>query len=274
MKCHNCQAQLEPADRFCGECGAAVRAADESPPSSAAPQATESPPPSAAPEGPEPPPATEPPAGRDDDAGASLQSPLPPAPSPPTPPLVAPAPPATPATPSPPPAPIVAEAEPRRRRGCLRSCLIVALVGACLLAVLAGGGYFLFQNGTINRGMIEGMLTGGRGEISVANLTDAFLEAKLIQLEGTEDGQPQTYSSVELDSLDIGPIGSIPPGRYELIITGSDTNPPEALCRMRIEGGDVYQIVAVPEGIAITLEGEGAATVDDVDVVTSPLCNR
>lgn len=161
-----------------------------------------------------------------------------------------------------------------RGRSCLRTLLIMLLIFVCLVAVVGGGGYWAIQTGRLSPLQIAANLEGGGiGEISVVNITDGRLSVDLTALE-TESGEPEGAGGFDLEQYEISGQGGIVAGRYEVTFSADSGSPPEMTCTLRMGRGDTYQFVAVPEGIAITLDGEKAADADALDVLTSLLCRQ
>ncbi len=106
----------------------------------------------------------------------------------------------------------------------------------------------------------------------MTNLDDHLLVVSLEQLDVAED---DSWSDRQrLEPFDIGGFSSLRPGRYQLDFE-SENNPTLALtCTIVAENGDVYRFVAVPEGLAITREGEPAQSAAELDASTSSLCRR
>ena len=82
------------------------------------------------------------------------------------------------------------------------------------------------------------------------------------------------FEDERFDSFETGGFGGISPGKYRLVFESSENHTLDLDCTLQVERGDRYQFVAVPEGIAVTLEGYGADEVDEIDAETSSLCGR
>jgi len=158
-----------------------------------------------------------------------------------------------------------------RGRSCLLTCGILLVVFICGLLLVGGGGYYFYSTGQLSPRTVLNAIGQGTGEINIVNIADSTLEGDLIQLT-TESGEPSNHSNVSLEPLEVGGMGTIPPGRYELRITFSGGIPAVGSCWLAIESGDVFQLVAVPEGIAISKEGTNTSNPDEVDYQTSSLC--
>ncbi len=166
-----------------------------------------------------------------------------------------------------------ASAPRKKRRGlsCWSIAAILIIISLCALLVFGGGGYYLYSTGKISRRTIMNAIGMGAGEISFANLGDSRISANLIRLD-TETGSPENFQSLSLESLDIGGIGAIPPGNYELQLSTASGIPAGGSCHLTIQSGDIFHLVVVPEGIAITKEGYDVSYAAEVHFQTSPLC--
>jgi hypothetical protein len=111
----------------------------------------------------------------------------------------------------------------------------------------------------------------GTGEINIANISDSTLYSDLIQLT-TDSGEPESYLDLSLRPFEVGGLGSISPGAYELQISFSNEGLTGGGCWLEIKSGDVFQLVAVPEGIAIIKEGENPTNPDEIDYLSTSLC--
>ncbi len=176
----------------------------------------------------------------------------------------------------PPPMPAAPTVKPKKKRSRAASCFITLAISAaviiCLVAVVGGGGYYLYSTGQISRRTIQNAIGMGYGEISVVNIADEPVDINLTRLD-TEDGEPNSVNSDEIEPLGISGFGSIEPGHYEFELT-TPSGQPGGICRMRIGSGDSFQFVVVPEGIAITQEGVSSQNPDEIDMATSALCQQ
>ncbi len=157
----------------------------------------------------------------------------------------------------------------KKKRPFWQVCLILALVGFCGLAALGAGGYYLYTTGAVSRRTVLNTIGLGAGEISITNVTEVVLSAELTRLD-TDSGSPESFNNVRLEALDIAGFGGIPPGRYLLEISGGR----EAVCNMQIESGDQFNLLVVPEGIAIAKAGYEPESADELDLATSSLCRQ
>lgn len=163
----------------------------------------------------------------------------------------------------------------KQKSGCLRNCLLIVAILltilCCGLVLLGGWGYTQYQSGELIPQTITNWLGFGVGEIRVANLTDGALDVALYEID-EETGGPILYEDFSLESLDMGTIGTILPKSYELRFIFSEANSIGGSCWMEIESGDIFQFIAVPEGIAVTLEGYEHSDPDELDFLTTSLC--
>jgi hypothetical protein len=175
-------------------------------------------------------------------------------------------------TQSPAQAPAPAPAAQSNQGSCLRNCLIFSLISLCLLITIGGAGYYMVSTGRLDRRTVQNAIGAGSGEINVANLTDESITLLLTRLDGTPEEQG-IISEESYGSFEIGGYGGIIPGRYEVaLFTGSGL--PQGSCDLEFKSGTALQVVAVPEGIAISLDGVEAQSVDDLDILTSSWCRR
>ncbi len=141
-----------------------------------------------------------------------------------------------------------------------------------LVIVSSGGLYLLIQNGTLSQHQLLNMVGMGTGEISVANLSDDKLLITLTPLDGKGDNsilaRQRTMRSMELQDF-----AAVQPGRYQLTVPrpaaqgGGD-------CLLKIESGDLYNLVVVRTGAVITRQKEPATDKSDLGFTTSVLCKR
>ena len=163
-------------------------------------------------------------------------------------------------------------AAPRKKGSYLRNCLIASVISVCLLAATGGIGYYLIQTGQLDRRIVQNAVGLGYGEVNLVNLTDEPLTLSLTRLDG-ESGGPETFAEDTFEPFDIGGYGGITPGMYEVALWTS-SGLPQGSCDLDFESGTALQIVAVPEGIAISIEGGETQNADDLDILTSSWCRR
>jgi pSer/pThr/pTyr-binding forkhead associated (FHA) protein len=176
-----------------------------------------------------------------------------------------------------PPQPAIPElppAEGKKRRGgrsCIMTCGIILLIAVVGLIVVGGGGYYFYTTGQLTPRTVLNAVGMGTGEINIVNIADSTLNSDLVQLT-TESGDPESFLDLSLEPYDVGGIASIPPGSYELKVSFSEGVPIGGSCWLEIKSDDVFQLVAVSEGIAISKEGESPSAPDDIDYATTSLC--
>jgi hypothetical protein len=160
---------------------------------------------------------------------------------------------------------------PRRRNNC--GCCLLALLVVVGLPVIGGTIiYFMIQNGSLNQRQVLIWAGQGPGEASIMNLSDSTLEVTVAAL-GEEDSGFGT-ETMTLEPRDTDSFPDLSQGRYRLSFSSAGGAPPDAECSIKIDSGDFYQFVAVPEGLAVSREKEPARTAGDANVETSPLCRR
>lgn len=151
---------------------------------------------------------------------------------------------------------------------CLGGCLLV-LVGLCGGVALL---YFMIQNGTITQRQILNTIGLGTGEVNIMNLLDGSLS---VTLEPVNTGTPDPYSnsSLTIETAESDAFVALSPGRYKLNFT-SEADGTTSECTIKVDSGDNYRFIAVPEGVGVFREKESAQSSEDVNVSTSPLCRR
>ncbi|HYO50292.1 MAG TPA: hypothetical protein VEW94_10620 [Chloroflexia bacterium] len=149
-------------------------------------------------------------------------------------------------------------------------CLVVLLVVLVLVVGTGVGGFFLVQNGTITQRGILNTLGMGTGEAAVLNLSDADLSVSISSLSSDSDSS-LLDTSLTLKPSDSGSFTSIQPGRYRISFSGSG---PSGDCTLQISSGDLYQFVAVNDGVVITNEKYPPSSNTDLNMATAPLCKK
>jgi hypothetical protein len=165
--------------------------------------------------------------------------------------------------------PVVYVQQKKSRAGCCVGGCLAVLVGLCGgIAVL----YFMIQNGTITQRQILNAVGLGTGEASILNLTDGNLNVTLDPIStGTPD--PYSSSSLTVPAAQSDAFVALSPGRYSLKFT-SEADGSNSECTIKVDSGDNYSFVAVPEGVGVFREKEAPQSSEDVNVNTSPLCKR
>jgi len=170
------------------------------------------------------------------------------------------------------PPPVVMAPAPRRRGCCsCSSCLLLLVVFVILLAGSGGVLYLLISNGTISQHQIRNTLGIGTGEISVANLSDDTVTATLTELDAQR--QEGLVDQRTLKTMEIQDFADVQPGLYKITIPRPDGSDSGA-CTVQVVSGDVYSIVLVRTGSAITREKEPAQSQADLAFPGSALCQR
>ncbi|MBI2846045.1 MAG: hypothetical protein HYX86_05810 [Chloroflexi bacterium] len=109
-------------------------------------------------------------------------------------------------------------------------------------------------------------------EISIANLADDTLEVALSWID-PETGSVQPAATFTLKSFQIT-SQAIFPGRFQLDFAYLSGATAVGTCTLEVVSGDLYQFVAVSEGIAIYREGQEPQSGEDLFVATSYLCQQ
>jgi hypothetical protein len=131
----------------------------------------------------------------------------------------------------------------------------------------------MLQSGTISERDILNALGQGTGETNVINLTDGNLDVALTSIPGNSEDTAST-SNLSLEPAEMDGFPDLSPGRYRMTFTFAVPAGGGGECTLKIDSGDRYEFVAVPEGVAITREKEPAASGPDLNVATSALCRR
>jgi len=155
------------------------------------------------------------------------------------------------------------------------SCLIVGLglVAACLCAavILGGGGYYLYSTGRLSMDDVLGFVGMGPGEVQVSNLSDGMLSVELTYMD-EETGEERTAESLEMAPFDIRILTGLTPREYQITIRSEFEMPPGGTCRLNLAGGDTVSLAAVPEGVIVYREGDNPSTSEEINLLTSPVC--
>lgn len=159
----------------------------------------------------------------------------------------------------------------RKRNSCLMIGL--ALIGLCLcgLVIVGGGGYYLYSTGELTVNEVLNWVNLGPAEIQIANFTDDVLFAEMTYTN-EETGETNHWGSKEMNSYDISSFRGLSAGDYQLIFSSNTGMPQGATCYLTVKGGDLFEFMAVPEGIGVLLSGAKVSTPEEVNMLTSPLC--
>ncbi|HEX8230469.1 MAG TPA: zinc ribbon domain-containing protein [Chloroflexia bacterium] len=153
--------------------------------------------------------------------------------------------------------------------GCCFTWFLIIIVA---FAVLIGAGWFMLQNGTITARGIRNTLGMGSGEAAVLNLTDGDLSVSIASLS-TESESGLLDTDLALKPTDSDSFTSISPGRYRITFSAT-VGEASGDCSLQIGSGDVYQFVAVNEGVVVTNEKYPPSTAADLNMATSSLCKK
>jgi hypothetical protein len=210
--------------------------------------------------------------------GASAAPPLnlPPAAPPPayTPPLPAPTPAApSPYVPPPAPAPYVAPPAvvPQKSGGCGRTLLLGCLVLVVACGLLAGGLYLGVTTGAVTTRTLLNLVGLGPARITVNNFRDDEIRVHILQLDVPDDSFP-AQTTLDLDPFDVKSFSVGNAARYRATFALQADDSALGECILRVNAGDDYQFIAVPERIVVNRENSSPARGSDLVVATSALC--
>ncbi|HET6314592.1 MAG TPA: hypothetical protein VFH60_12225, partial [Chloroflexia bacterium] len=128
-------------------------------------------------------------------------------------------------------------------------------------------------NGTITQRGILNTLGMGTGEAAVLNLTDGDLSVDIVSL-GDDSGSSLLETNLSLKPTDSNSFTAIRPGRYRLTFTASVGGAASGTCSLQMGSGDLYQFVALNEGVVVTSEKYTPTTAADMNMATSSLCKK
>lgn len=131
---------------------------------------------------------------------------------------------------------------------------------------------FMIQNGTINQRQIMNAMGLGTGEAAVLNLSDGDLSVSMTSLS-SESGASSS-DTLTLKPNDSTGFTTLQPGRYRLSFSSTVGAEASGDCTLQISSGDVYQFVALNEGVVITNEKYPPKSNTDVNMATSALCRK
>lgn len=163
---------------------------------------------------------------------------------------------------------------PRKKRPwltCLTLIGCVAVLCLCCNALVAGLGYALYTNGSLNLNQVLSLVGMSPSEMQIINLSDGPIETRLERIEA-ESGESYNQGSLELDPYAIASFRSLSASEYRLQIEVPNGLPPSSSCRLQIKGGQVYRVVTVPEGIVIALDNHEVDAIEELDMAQSPFC--
>ena len=162
-------------------------------------------------------------------------------------------------------------APPRKKRSCLPTCLILLLLSGCLLVALAGGGYYAVQSAQLSPMALQARLNG-TSEFSVINTAGSELTIEMTQL----DPAMGNHHSTRLPGWNHWTlvVRERCAGKVSAWFVTAEGLPADAVCSLNLNNGDIYQFIVVPEGIVVAKEGASQQGADELDVLTSSLCQR
>lgn len=171
-------------------------------------------------------------------------------------------------TQTPPPATATAPQPAKKKHGCLGCCLII--LGLIILfgiaAVVAGLAY---KSGYINTFQIKNSLGVGYGEASIMDMLDGPLTVTITPLDTDESQLFDTR--LDLKKYEISAFRALDPGRYTIQFS-DESGYSLGACTLAIQSGDTYQFFAVPSGIAVIRDGYDPTTGQELNILTSSLC--
>lgn len=168
--------------------------------------------------------------------------------------------------------PIAAPSQPvpsqKRKHGC-GCCLLIVLALFLGLVALVAGGFFAWRAGYINQIKILNAIGQGYGEISVVNVSDTTVKVAITPL--TADTTELLESMLEIDPQEISSFRALKPGMYQLDLSDA-SGISRGTCTLEVVSGDVYQLVVIPQAVAITRESQNSTTPKELNILTSSLC--
>jgi hypothetical protein len=147
--------------------------------------------------------------------------------------------------------------------------LLVLIVSCCCVVLVGGGGYYLYTSGKVTQNDILRLVGMANGSAEVLNLSESNLNATLDELEPKSEQTP-VQKNISLAPYEMDTLVS-KPGKYRLSIEYSGN---KEECVLQIASGDQYNLIVLQEGVVISRKGFSAASNDDLDLKTSPLCIR
>jgi hypothetical protein len=180
---------------------------------------------------------------------------------------------------TPPPAP------PRRRRGPAR-VIAFSCLGLLLLVVVSGVGVFVaLQTHAITSAKLLNLVGQGPAVIEVDNFRDDQITVGIDTVSsssgsgGSSTSSPSSGGfslsgeSLTLNAFDVKDNHAQNPGKYQLSFrdkAGADLGS----CTLDIHGGDHYQFVALPTGIAVNRANNPSSRGADFVIQSSKLCGH
>lgn len=137
--------------------------------------------------------------------------------------------------------------------------------------IAAVGLFFAYRSGYINTFQIENALGIGYGEVSVMDMRDGPLTAQIIPFD--RDNSEVFDDVLDLKKYEISSFRALNPGSYT--IEFADANGYSlGDCTLAIKSGDLYQFFAVPSGIAVLRTGYDPTTPEELNILTSSICQQ
>ena len=153
-------------------------------------------------------------------------------------------------------------------------CFTILLVFIVLIVGTIGVGWYMLQNGSLTQRGILNTLGMGTGEAAVLNLTDGDLSVSIASLStDSSSGSGLLETDLALKPTDSNSFRSIGPGRYRITFSAT-VGEASGSCSLQVGSGDVYQFVAVNEGIVVTNEKYPPSRAEDLNMATSSLCKK
>lgn len=156
----------------------------------------------------------------------------------------------------------------KKKHGC-GCCLLVVLTLLFGLIAAVAGGFFAWRAGYINQIKILNTIGQGYGEISVVNVSDTTVEVEITPL--TSDASELLETILEIEPEEISSFRALKPGTYQLDVSNS-FGVSRGTCMLEVVSGDVYQLVIIPQAVAITRESQHSTSPQELNILTSSLC--
>ncbi|MDP9325872.1 MAG: hypothetical protein M3O87_04960, partial [Candidatus Dormibacteraeota bacterium] len=183
--------------------------------------------------------------------------------------------------------PTGAAAPAAKRGGCGRIALFGCL-GLLLVLIVGGVGIFIaLRSGAITTNKLLNVVGQGPAVVEVDNFRDDAIQVGIESLgssggsngSGSSSGAPPSSSggfslsgqSLSLNAFDVKESHVQDPGRYRVTFV-SKAGAALGTCTLSVRGGDHYQFVALPSGIAVNRENDPSKSGPDYAIQTSKLC--
>ncbi|MBN2043735.1 MAG: hypothetical protein JW757_01845 [Anaerolineales bacterium] len=159
----------------------------------------------------------------------------------------------------------------KSRNTCLIIGLVIVILCLCSVVVLGAGGYYLYTTGKLTYGEVLNWFNLGPAEIQISNFSDDILFAELTYTN-QETGETNHWGSKEMGSYDISSFRGLSAGNYQLTLSTPTGLPQGGTCYLTVKGGDLIHFMAVPEGVGVILTGAKVSRPEEINLLTSPLC--